>query len=104
MSDSADFRVLKESLLAASRGPFFPDWEFGTLFGLQRAEVEAIAEAFSPSTTISGDVALAVHNAVNNLQGYPHQQEAAWHQWLSVTPSELKAVHNRIAGSLGREA
>jgi len=99
MSNSADFRVLKASLLAAARGPFFPDWGFGTLFGLQRAEVETIAEGFSPSTPIAGDVALALHNAVSNLLGYPHGQDAAWHEWFTVTPSEIKAVYDKVAGS-----
>jgi hypothetical protein len=99
MTNSADFRVLKASLLAAARGPFFPDWEFDTLFGLQRAEVEAIAYGFSPSTPIAGDVALALHNTVINLLDYPHKQEAAWHQWLTVSPSELKAVYDKLRGS-----
>ena len=91
--------MLKASLLAAARGPFFPEWEFGTLFGLQRAEVEAIADEFSPSTPIAGDVALALHNAVNHLLGYPHKQDAAWHQWLTVSPSELKAIYDKVEGS-----
>ena len=43
MEIAPDFQAFKESLVAASRGPFFPDWEFHSLFGLDRPEVEAIA-------------------------------------------------------------
>ncbi len=88
--------------MAAARGPFFPDWEFGSLFGLERSEVVAIADALSPSTRISGRAEVTLHNAVNNLLGYPHQQAAAWGQWLSVTPSELQAVYSRWQ-ALGNE-
>jgi hypothetical protein len=95
MTDPTDFRVLKESLLAAARGPFFADWEFNSLFGLERAELEAIAEAFLPSTPVAGRTAVALQNAVNNLAGYPHHREEAWDQWLSVTSAELQAAYSR---------
>ena len=102
MSDSPDFRALKESLLAAALGPFFPDWEFFTLFGLERARVEAIARTFSSATPVSADVELALGNAVANLLGYPHGQDAAWAQWLSVTPSELQVAYSKWrASSIG---
>ena len=95
MGDISDYQVFKESLLAAARGPFFPDGEFHPLFGLERADVESIANTFSPSTALAGDVALALNNAMNNLLGYPHQREAAWSEWLSVSPAQLEIVFVR---------
>jgi hypothetical protein len=35
--------IVGEALRAAADGPFFPDWEFSTLFGLKREEVRRIA-------------------------------------------------------------
>lgn len=99
MRSTADTRSFKEALVAATRGPFFPEWEFQTLFGLDRSEVARIAEAFSSATPLTGRVSLAVGNAVTNLLGYPHGQEAAWLQWLSVTPSELEAAYRRWRAS-----
>ena len=96
-------RVLRESLIAAARGPFFPDWEFHSLFGLDRSEVESIADAFSSDTPLTGDVVLALNNAMGNLLGYPHGQEAAWPQWLSVTPAELQVIFSRWR-AFGNEA
>jgi len=103
MKSVTDVQVFKESLVAAARGPFFPDWEFHSLFGLERTEVESIADSFSSATRLTGDVALALNNALGNLLGYPHGQEASWSQWLSVTPSELEVVFSRWRAS-GNEA
>ena len=44
MKPSVDSRVIGECLRAAVNGPFFPDWEFSTLFGLTRDEVRAVAD------------------------------------------------------------
>ena len=95
MDRISDTRVFRESLIAAARGPFFPDCEFSTLFGLERAEVAAIADLFTSATPLTGSVALALNNAMGNLIGYPHGQPAAWSQWLSVTPAELQTVFSR---------
>lgn len=37
--DEREREVVRECLQAAVKGPFFPDWEFETLFGLTREEV-----------------------------------------------------------------
>ena len=103
MESISDFQAFKESLAAAARGPFFPDWEFRTLFGLERTEVESIADSLTPTTPLMGDVALALNNAMGNLLGYPHHQDEAWPQWLSVTPAELQVIFSRWRAS-GNEA
>lgn len=83
---------LNEALAAAARGPFFPDWEFETLFGLTREEVDAAAGQISTWSAASHEQRIAVGNAVNNLLGYPHGRDADWAAWLSVTPEQLAAV------------
>jgi len=95
MESSSDFQFIKESLIAAARGPFFPDWEFSTLFGLERVEVEAIADSLTPESALVGDVARAINGSMGNLLGYPHGQDAAWSQWLSITEPELHSVFQR---------
>ncbi len=37
-----DVEIVRQCLAAAVRGPFFPDWEFGTLMGLTRDEVQDV--------------------------------------------------------------
>jgi hypothetical protein len=37
-----DVEVVRECLTTAVRGPFFPHWEFGTLIGLTRDDVQQV--------------------------------------------------------------
>ena len=42
----AESKIVGEVLRAAANGPFFPDWEFHTLFGLERDQVRQVAVAW----------------------------------------------------------
>ncbi len=66
-----DQLLLGRCLRAAAEGPYFPDWEFHTLFGLTRAEVATVAKEW-PGVTDEATTHLAINNALNNLLGYPH--------------------------------
>ena len=90
-----DFSVIKECLHASAYGPFFPDWEFNTLFGLERSRVCSIADTFDASSPITEDIELAVNNSIGNLLGYPHGLDSAWSQWISVSQSELQNLFSR---------
>ena len=37
-----EMELVRQCLRAAVQGPFFPDWEFHTLFGLEREDVAAV--------------------------------------------------------------
>ena len=89
-----------QALRAAANGPFFPDWEFQTLFGLERSEVSAIAASWPEPTASPEKVSIAVSNSLNNLLGYPHQKDAVWSQWLSVDRYQLNALSNKLRASL----
>lgn len=68
--DPSEIETVRKVLEAAARGPFFPDWEFHTLFGVDRDAVERALQRF-PSLEGEDD-RLAVNNAFANLLGYPH--------------------------------
>ena len=87
-----DKALVGQALRAAADGPFFPDWEFHTLFGLTRSEVRAVADLWPNVDFRSENVHLAVNNSLNNLWGYPHGQESVWSQWLSVDRSKLREL------------
>ncbi|MFZ3214454.1 MAG: hypothetical protein WA192_00160 [Candidatus Acidiferrales bacterium] len=93
-----DKTTVGEALRAAADGPFFPDWEFHTLFGLERTDVRAIADAWPRPAASHEDLKLAVTNSLNNLLGYPHGNEAVWSKWISVEPRELRELLNRLRG------
>jgi hypothetical protein len=92
----ADKAIVGQALRAAADGPFFPDWEFHTLFGLQRTEVRAIADAWPEYSVTPEKLAQAVNNALNNLLGYPHGERAAWSKWISVDPQQLNELFCRL--------
>jgi len=84
-----------ECLRATVEGPFFDDWEFQTLFGIDRAQVAAVLAAV-PDLDESDEITfLAVAGAMGQLLGYPHQQPQAWKQFISVTPEQLSAIYHK---------
>lgn len=90
-----DKAVIAEALKAAAEGPFFPDWEFSTLFGLERDEVARVARDWPVVDGSDARVDLAVNNALANLCGYPHGCEQEWGRFLSVRPERLEEVLDR---------
>lgn len=92
----ADKAVVGQALRAAVDGPFFPEWEFHTLFGLARSEVRAVADAWPNVDSTDANVALAVNNSLGNLVGYPHGQDFAWSRWISVEPRELEELRKQV--------
>ena len=99
MLTDSDTRTFKEALAAAADGPFFPDWEFHSLFGVERVEFRSLASEFSATSSLSDSVSAAISAACNNLLGYPHGLERAWSQWISVPPEELSAAYSRLRAS-----
>ena len=66
----ADKATVGEALRAAADGPFFPDWEFHSLFGLKRGKVRAIANGWPELDTPHEEATMAVVNSLNNPFGY----------------------------------
>jgi hypothetical protein len=62
-------RVIFECLRAAVDGPFFPEWEFHSLFGLRRSEFAEITSAIPDIDDSDRTVFLAINGALNNLLG-----------------------------------
>lgn len=88
-----DKRVILECLKAAALGPFFPDWEFSTLLGLGRKEVEKVVADWPHIDWSDQNVILAVNNSINNLLGYPHNMMKEWPKYISVGPDEVNRVY-----------
>lgn len=85
-----DRKIIGECLVAAVNGPFFPDWEFSTLFGLERAEIDRVARSWPDVDEQDETVALAVNNALANLAGYPHGEDLSRH--ISATTERLLEI------------
>lgn len=94
----SESRIIGEVLLAAADGPFFPDWEFHTLFGLPRDQVRTIARQWPQPQLPPKDVTLAVNNALNMMLSYPHRKHALWANWISIDRNALNDLFNRLRG------
>ena len=64
--DDREREVVKECLRAAVESPFFPDWEFGTIFGLQRDDVRKVLLSWPELDEADETVVLAINNAMQN--------------------------------------
>ena len=103
--DADELKVVGECLRAAAYGPFFPDWEFSSLFGLSRQEVQVVADRFpnldedDDGPAEGNDDWLAINNTFANLIGYPHGvTPSTWSQYISVSQPELRSLYSRWKG------
>lgn len=94
----SESRIVGEVLRAAADGPFFPEWEFHTLFGLSREQVRRIADEWPLAVLPPGDVTLAVNNSLNMLLGYPHGRDEVWAEWISIDRAALSELFARLRG------
>jgi hypothetical protein len=69
---SKDITAIGEALQLAADGPLFPDWEFQTLFGIEREDVRRVAAEWPNVDMKSENVACAVLGSLNLIEGYPH--------------------------------
>jgi hypothetical protein len=91
-------KVVRECLAAAADGPFFPDWEFHSLFGLNRDELRNVLSLWPDVDQKSVVTQLAINNTLNNLLGYPHGQDPAWDHFISAPPAEVSRIFYKWRG------
>ena len=93
--DANERRVLLECLRAVAGGPFFPDWEFHTLIGVKREEMQTIVDAWTGVDETDENVSVAINNSMINLLGYPHGREKDWPKYISVSPAEVRRIFDK---------
>lgn len=94
--DEKEREVVRECLRATVEGPFFPDWEFETLFGLERGEVRQILLSWPALNEADDSVVRAINNSFNNLLGYPLGIEReGWPKFISVSDAELSRIFDK---------
>ncbi len=87
--------IVLKCLKATVEGSFFPEWEFHSLFGLTRQEVEKVVKDWELIDKDSSIVVLAINNSLNNLLGYPHKCEQELHDFISISRQELKTIFSK---------
>ena len=87
--------IVYNCLEGAADGPFFPDWEFQTLFGLTRTEFRKILGNWPLEDEKSEAARSAINHSFNNLLGYPHGLENRIHQLIGSSPEKIEKVFNK---------
>jgi crotonobetainyl-CoA:carnitine CoA-transferase CaiB-like acyl-CoA transferase len=80
--DPDDVALVAACLLASDEGPFFPDWEFHTLFGIERVQLRNVRMHWPHVSLTEVTVYLSVMNSIANLTGYPHDEDQALLQYV----------------------
>ena len=86
-----DVALIGACLEAAVNGPFFPEWEFETLFGLSRSQVRAVSERW-PANVADPQTEIAVRNTLANLCGYPTTRISSFSNGVSKSAASAKTL------------
>lgn len=93
--------TIKQCLDAVASGKIIlDDWEFPVLFGIEFADLQAVANAW-PDVDDSDDCTFAaINGSLNNLLGYPHGKMARWSTYISSPPSEVSRILSKWRGQV----
>ncbi len=100
--DEKQTQVIGECLRAAASGRFIPDWEFSTLFGVEREDVAWIADAWPEVNQSDETVWLAINGSMGNLMGYPIDRPKELPTYLSVSRDELQPIFEQWRNETGQ--
>jgi hypothetical protein len=103
--DEREREAVRECLAATVYGPFFPEWEFETIFfGLSREDVRRVLLSWPTLNEADESVVRAVNNTFNNLLGYPtRNKRELWPKFISVSHSELARIFDKWKGRTSRD-
>lgn len=93
-----EFEIVRQCIHASYAGTFFPDWEFETLFGVEREELKQILTAWPNIDESDSRTMLSINNTFNNLLGYPHRKEKEWPKYITVSPHEVARIFSKWRG------
>mgnify|MGYP006909079900 CR=1 FL=1 len=90
-----DQGIIYRCLVAALKGPFFPDWEFQTLFGINRDALDKVVEDWPNVDETNDDAFLAINNSFVNLLYYPHDSDQGWDEYNLAPRQTIEKVFHR---------
>ena len=96
-----ELKILHRCLRAtADDKELFPDWEFHSLFGLDRAEFVTVLDTWPRLDESKLITRVAIQNSLNNLLGYPHQYHDDWDGYFGFGKAALVDVFEKWLGRL----
>lgn len=99
--EANDINLVHNCLSAIEEKEFFPDWEFQTLFGLEKAEFEDAVKNWPNVDLDKPDVSTAILGLINHLLGYPHGMDAELELYTKASFNDLKRCLERMNNIFG---
>lgn len=88
--------IVRECLKNSQIELFFPDWEFGTLFGFSKVKLQQVYDQVIKNETLENSDFHIVTSLIGQLLGYPHGMDDFWHEYFSVSQENLLALLKSI--------
>jgi crotonobetainyl-CoA:carnitine CoA-transferase CaiB-like acyl-CoA transferase len=98
--DPDDVAVVAACLQASDEGPFFPDWEFQTLFGVERSELRRVRMRWPNVSLTEETVYVSVMNSVCHLLVYPHGEEEALLRYVPEGRDRIQRLGHKLNARL----
>ncbi|MDU8926759.1 hypothetical protein RXV86_05110 [Alisedimentitalea sp. MJ-SS2] len=96
-----DVESVRRCIQAIAEGPFLPDWEFATVMGFKRQELQdwLALDVFE----IEGDAMKMAIAAMNNLSGYPHGKNEELEDMTNLARNEIRPLLVKFKKAKGLE-
>lgn len=91
-----EISIISGCLLAAEEGPFFPEWEFQTLFGVDRAALRNVRLHWPDVSLQDEKVYVSIINSLTHLLAYPHGDEKALERYVPQRRGKIRQVLDRL--------
>lgn len=75
---------------------FFPDWEFMTLFGIERDELRHAIKIFADLDLANPIHKAAVKGSMGHLLGYPHGRDKDLEKMIGCEVISIKKVLDKL--------
>jgi len=95
MLSAAERAVLDACFRETTEGPYFPDWEFPTLFGVTRDKVRASRRHWAAGKAERQDHVIA-SQVLNNLISYPHGLAKQLSATVGGSVEELSLLRDKL--------
>jgi hypothetical protein len=94
--NAEDLELIRRCMLACLNDTeSFEEWEFSTIFGVNRDQMRAVMERWPDVDQTSTDVLCAVGNSLANLLGYPHGHNDDFDAHFGVPFADVKKLMRR---------
>ena len=93
--------IIKGALQAACEGPFFEDWEFQTLIGVDRETVRSVLNDWPIQKVENDDFVCAINGSTVMLLMYPHGRDCELMEYIPGGIDALKKLVEKLYLSKG---